>query len=122
MLAFALTFGNVVKADNGRFPNGEPVAEWFNDTSRVDVDTLGAKYVLTDYGVKADSTLLQTEAIQRVIDLAAAQGGGVVVVPKGTFLSGSLFFRQGTHLHLRDGAVLKGIDAIKYYPLVNTRM
>ena len=121
-MAFALTFGNVVKADNGRFPNGEPVAEWFNDTSRVDVDTLGAKYVLTDYGVKADSTLLQTEAIQRVIDLAAAQGGGVVVVPKGTFLSGSLFFRQGTHLHLRDGAVLKGIDAIKYYPLVKTRM
>ncbi len=122
VLAFALSFGNVVMADDGRFPNGEAVPEWFCDTSRVNVDTLGTKYVLTDYGVEADSTLLQTEAIQRVIDLAASRGGGVVVVPRGTFLSGSLFFRQGTHLHLQDGAVLKGIDAIKHYPLVKTRM
>lgn len=122
VLAFALSFGNVVMADDGRFPNGEIVSGWFNDTSRVDIDTLGTKYVLTDYGVEADSTLLQTEAIQRVIDLAASRGGGVVVVPRGTFLSGSLFFRQGTHLHLQDGAVLKGIDAIKHYPLVKTRM
>lgn len=122
VLAFALSFGNAVMADDGRFPNGEVVSRWFNDTSRVDIDTLGTKYVLTDYGVEADSTLLQTEAIQRVIDLAASRGGGVVVVPRGTFLSGSLFFRQGTHLHLQDGAVLKGIDAIKHYPLVKTRM
>lgn len=122
VLAFALSFGNAVMADDGRFPNGEAVPEWFCDTSRVNVDTLGTKYVLTDYGVEADSTLLQTEAIQRVIDLAASRGGGVVVVPRGTFLSGSLFFRQGTHLHLQDGAVLKGIDAIKHYPLVKTRM
>lgn len=122
VLAFALSFGNAVMADDGRFPNGEAVPEWFCDTSRVNVDTLGTKYVLTDYGVEADSTLLQTEAIQRVIDLAASRGGGVVVVPRGTFLSGSLFFRQGTHLHLQDGAVLKGVDAIKHYPLVKTRM
>lgn len=122
VLAFALSFGNVVMADDGRFPNGEAVPEWFCDTSRVNVDTLGTKYVLTDYSVEADSTLLQTEAIQRVIDLAASRGGGVVVVPRGTILSGSLFFRQGTHLHLQDGAVLKGIDAIKHYPLVKTRM
>lgn len=122
VLAFALSFGNAVMADDGRFPNGEVVSGWFNDTSRVDIDTLGTKYVLTDYGVEADSTLLQTEAIQRVIDLAASRGGGVVVVPRGIFLSGSLFFRQGTHLHLQDGAVLKGIDAIKHYPLVKTRM
>ena len=122
VLAFALSFGNAVMADDGRFPNGEVVSGWFNDTSRVDIDTLGTKYVLTDYGVEADSTLLQTEAIQRVIDLAASRGGGVVVVPRGTFLSGSLFFRQGTHLHLQDGAVLKGVDAIKHYPLVKTRM
>ena len=122
VLALAFSFFNAAKAEGGLFPNGEPVPRWFCDTSRIDVDTLGIKYVLTDYGVEADSTLLQTEAIQRVIDLAASRGGGVVVVPRGTFLSGSLFFRQGTHLHLQDGAVLKGIDAIKYYPLVKTRM
>lgn len=74
-----------------QLPDGTDIPAWFNDTSRIDIDTLGRKYVITSYGVKNDSTLLQTEAIQRVIDLAAAEGGGVIVVPEGTFLSGSLF-------------------------------
>lgn len=104
------------------FPDGTAMPAWFNDTSRVDIDTLGHKYVITEYGVKSDSSLLQTDAIQRVIDLAASGGGGVIVVPEGTFLSGSLFFRQGTHLHICRGGVIKGVDAIKYYPLVKTRM
>lgn len=105
-----------------KFPDGTAIPEWFNDTTHVDVESLGRKYVITDYGVKQDSTVLQTEAIQEVIDLAYENGGGVIVIPEGIFLSGSLFFRQGTHLHLCGGAVLKGIDAIKHYPLVKTRM
>ena len=47
-----------------------------------------------------DSTIVQTKKIQEVIDLAARNGGGVIVIPKGTFLSGSLFFKNNTHLHL----------------------
>ena len=105
-----------------QWPNGEVISEWFSDTTRINVDELGKKYVITDYGVKSDSTLLQTEAIQAVIDRCANEGGGVVVLPKGTFLTGALFFRQGTHLHLVEGGMLKGIDAIKYYPLKKTRM
>lgn len=104
------------------WPDGTPISTWFADTSLVDVAALGRRYVITDYGVTTDSTVLQTAAIQRVIDRVAEEGGGVVVVPHGTFLTGSLFFRQGTHLHLEEGARLKGIDAIKHYPLVDTRM
>lgn len=122
ILALALLPGVSAVAKTDTFPDGKAVPEWFNDTSRVSVDRLGPKYVLTDYGVKADSALLQTEAIQRVIDLAAERGGGVVTVPRGTFLSGALFFRQGTHLLLEEGAVLKGVDAIKHYPIMKTRM
>ena len=65
------------------WPNGEVISEWFMDTVRVDVSTLGRQYVITDYGVVQDSTKLQTEAIQKVIDRAAQDGGGVVVFPKG---------------------------------------
>lgn len=117
-----MAFTASAEASGDRFPDGTDIPAWFNDTSRVDIDTLGRKYIITSYGVKNDSTLLQTEAIQRVIDLAAAEGGGVIVVPGGTFLSGSLFFRQGTHLHICRGGVIKGVDAIKHYPLVRTRM
>ncbi len=105
-----------------RWPDGTPIDTWFSDTTRIDVASLGRQYVITDYGVQTDSTLLQTEAIQGVIDRAAQEGGGVVVVPRGTFLTGALFFRQGTHLHLKEGGVLKGIDAIKHYPIGRTRM
>ena len=104
------------------WPDGTPIAAWFSDTARVDISTLGRQYVLTDYGVQRDSTLLQTEAIQAVIDRAAREGGGVIVVPRGTFLSGSLFFRQGTHLHLSEGAVLKGSDFIGDFALMDTRL
>lgn len=103
------------------WPDGTPMAAWFSDTAKVDVGKLGRRYVITDYGVKADSMLVQTEAIQAVIDRAAADGGGVVVMPRGTFRSGALFFRPGTHLHLAEGARLKGSDRIAHFPVLTTR-
>ncbi len=104
------------------WPNGEPMAAWFSDTTKVKVQDLGRQYVLTDYGVRQGTTDIQTKAIQAVIDRAAQEGGGVVVVPKGTFFSGSLFFRQGTHLHLQEGAVLKGSDRIRDFEIRETRI
>ena len=104
------------------FPDGTPIPAWFSDTTRIDHHKLGKEYVLTDYGVKTDSTIVQTEAIQRVIDLAAKNGGGVIVVKNGTFLSGSLFFRQGTHLHVCATGKLKGSDRIRDFKLTDSRM
>ena len=104
------------------WPDGSQMEPWFADTARVDVERLGRQYVITDCGVRPDSALLQTEAIQAVIDSAAASGGGVIVVPRGTFLTGSLFFRPGTHLHLSEGARLKGSDAITHYKIIKTRL
>lgn len=104
------------------FPDGTPIPEWFSDTARVDIEVLGRKYVITDYGVKNDSMLLQTGQIQAVIDRAAAEGGGVIVIPKGTFLSGSIFFKQGTHLYIEEGGMLKGSDRIRDFKLLKTRM
>lgn len=105
-----------------KFPDGTPVSDWFKDSKIVDINTLGKKYILTDYGVINDSTLLQTEKIQSAIDAAAQNGGGVIVIPKGTYLSGALFFKPKTHLHLEEGAVLKGSDDISNFPIIDTRM
>ena len=104
------------------WPDGSPIAEWFSDTTKVDVTKLGKRYVVTDYGVDRYSDAVQTERLQAVIDRAAQEGGGVVVIPRGTFLSGSLFFRQGTHLFIEEGGELKGSDRIKHFPVVKTRM
>lgn len=103
------------------WPDGTVMDAWFQDTSKVDVATLGKQYILSDYGVMAGWPRLQTKEIQSVIDRCAQEGGGVIVVPTGTFLSGALFFKPGTHLHLQEGAVLKGSDRIIDYPLLDTR-
>ncbi len=104
------------------FPDGTPIPEWFNDTTKVGMEKLGKRYVITDYGVKNDSSTVQTSAIQAVIDRVASDGGGVVVVPKGTFLSGSLFFKQGVNLLVDEGGVLKGSDRIRDFKIIKTRM
>ena len=112
---------NAKKSQN-LFPDGTPIPAWFSDTADVNINTLGKQYVMTEYGVKDDSTIIQTTAIQNLIDMVANNGGGVLVVPKGTFLTGSLFFKQGTHLYLSEGGTIKGVDDIQYYEIRKTRM
>lgn len=106
------------EADN--WPDGSRIDDWFLQSGKVDVAQLGRQYVITDYGVSTDSTLVQTTLIQHVIDLCADKGGGVVVIPEGTFLSGALFFPQGTHLHVIGR--LKGSDRIADFPIMLTRI
>ncbi len=108
-------------ADN-LFPDGSPIPDWFNQNEIVDINTLGKHYRITDYGVVNDSTLLQTEAIQSVIDQSHQNGGGVIIIPKGVFLSGALFFKPTTHLYLEKDAVLKGSDDISNFPILPTRI
>jgi len=79
-------------------------------------------FVITGHGVSSDSTMLQTKAIQAVIDKAFEYGGGTIVLPKGVYLTGALFFRTRTRLRLEEGAVLKGSDNIEDYPLIPSRM
>ena len=104
------------------FPDGTPIPEWFRQNKPTDISKLGKQYRITDFNIVNDSTIIQTTLIQAVIDKASADGGGVVIVPKGTFLSGSLFFKKGTHLHLEEGGRLKGSDDISNFPIVMTRM
>ena len=104
------------------FPDGTPIPEWFREHRVVSVKELGKQYCITNYGVQNDSTILQTERIQAVIDKAAQEGGGVICIPKGTFLSGSLFFRPRTHLYLEKGAILKGSDDISHFDVIDTRL
>lgn len=122
-LALALVTGLLAQAKFTTWPDGTAVSDWFNDTKAPALSKLGKQYVVTEHGVQAgDSTIIQTEALQGVIDKAAANGGGVIVIPEGTFLSGSLFFKPGTHLHIAKGGKLKGSDAITHYKIIKTRL
>ena len=79
------------------------------------------RYLVTDHGAVGDGRTLNTEAIQSTIDRCAARGGGVVVVPAGTFLSGSIFLKSGVNLRVEKGGVLKGSLDTNDYPQIKTR-
>ncbi len=80
------------------------------------------RYVITDFGAVGDGTTLNTKAIQAAIDkCASTKKGGVLVIPKGTFLSGAIFLKQGVNLLLEKDGVLKGSTNPDDYPQVQTR-
>ncbi len=102
------------------WPDGQEIAEWFLKDE--DVAMSGPQYPLTDFGIYPDEGLVRTKAIQKVIDRAAEDGGGTVVVTPGIFKTGALFFRPKVNLHLMAGAVLLGSDDIADYPPGETRI
>ena len=106
---------------NETFPDGTPIDEWFYDTSVPSLEELGKSYVITNYGVNDDGRIYTT-AIQELIDRIAANGGGVVVVPSGTYLSGAIFFKPGVNLYVCEGGMLKGSDNPVDYPIMDTRI
>jgi polygalacturonase len=78
---------------------------------------------ITDFGAVADDTSVNTKSIQAAIDHLAASGGGTVVVPRGVFVSGALFFKPRVNLHLQAGAVLKcSTDVMANFPPQRTRI
>lgn len=71
--------------------------------------SLSAKDVtITDFGAIADSTTLNTVAIQKAIDTCAETGGGTVTVPSGIFLTGAINLRSHVELYLNRGAIIRG--------------
>jgi polygalacturonase len=79
------------------------------------------RWVITEHGAIGDGSTLNTKAIQTTIDECAKRGGGVVVVPKGVFLTGAIFFKPNVNLLVEKDAVLKGTTNLNDYPLVPTR-
>lgn len=80
----------------------------------------GKIYNILNYGAKEDRNFKSTKAIQAAIN--ACTPGGVVFIPKGTFLSGALFLKSNITLFISKGAVLKGtLDPGDYLPMYQNR-
>lgn len=128
ILAIALSVSAIadakkpVKEQPLLWPDGTVVSDWFKDASVPAPETLGKIYKISDFGAISDPNIVQTELIQSVIDKAAADGGGVIVIPEGIYKSGALFFKQGTHLYVGRGGVLLGSESIFDFPVINTRI
>ena len=84
------------------------------ETNRINVANRSSNDIRM-FGAREGGTPRENAAaIQRAID-AAAENCGRVVVPAGTFVSGTLWLKSGVTLHLDKGAVLKASDDLADY-------
>lgn len=61
---------------------------------------------IKDFGGKADGLTLNTKSIQDAITAANKNGGGVVLVESGLWLTGPVELQSNVNLHLKESAIL----------------
>jgi hypothetical protein len=112
VLAVALTWG-ATRGEGG--PPAMPAAPTRSPSPTS--PTVAGRLVLDvrQFGATGDGRSNDATAIQRAIDQCAQAGGGVVVLDRGTFLSGGLVLRSHVELHLTSTAVLMGVTDLTQY-------
>jgi len=69
------------------------------------------------FGAVGDAHTASADAINAAIKACSAAGGGMVIVPQGTFLCTPIQLLSNVNLHLDDGATLLFSRSIADYPL-----
>jgi polygalacturonase len=71
---------------------------------------------VANFGAVGDGTTLNTTALQKAIDACGAAGGGVVLVEKGDYVTGTLDLKSGVMLEIAKGSRLLGSTNFADYP------
>lgn len=111
----------------GIFPDGTPINSWFYSNYTKIKSALqsppatASSYIITDYGIKDDGNIY-TEEFQKLINSVYDNGGGYIIIPDGTYMTGALFFKPGVNLYIEKNGILKGSQDITDYPIIKTRI
>jgi polygalacturonase len=71
---------------------------------------------VADFGAVGDGKTVNSAAIQKAIDACTAAGGGVVLVEKGDYVTGTIDLKSGVMLEIAGDARLLGSTNIADYP------
>jgi polygalacturonase len=74
---------------------------------------------IESFGAVGDGKTLSTLPIQKAIDACAQRGGGIVQIPAGDFVTGTVILKDNVVLHLDAKAVLLGTTELQNYQLVD---
>ena len=89
------------RLSRARTPSGEAWARAADIARKVRAPTFADRvFDITQFGAKADGTSLSTAAIASAIAACARAGGGRVLVPAGTFLTGAIHLKSHVELHV----------------------
>ena len=72
------------------------------------------EFNIEEFGARENQ--LSTAAIQTAIDECEKNGGGTVVIRKGTYISGTIFMKSNVHLRIEANAKLLMSDNIDDFP------
>jgi polygalacturonase len=78
----------------------------------------GQTFDIRDFGAVGDGKTMNTESIRKAVESCAAKGGGKVLIPSGTYLTGSVELKSNVTLVVGEGAVLRGSDSLDDYPFI----
>jgi polygalacturonase len=70
------------------------------------------------YGAIADGITLNTKSINAAIEACTRKGGGVVLIPKGLWLTGPITLKSNVNLHVDRAAILQFTDDKDQYPII----
>ena len=73
-----------------------------------------------DFGAIADGYTLNSVAINKTIDSCEKNGGGTVIIPAGSFVTGPIIMKSNVNLHLNKGALIIFTPDFNQYPLVRS--
>jgi polygalacturonase len=76
---------------------------------------------IAKFGARSGGTQKNTQAFAKAIDAAHEAGGGRVVVPDGTWLTGAIHLRSNVNLYVERGATILFSTDPADYPIVFTR-
>jgi hypothetical protein len=82
-------------------------------------DTGTRVYNIADFGALPDGTTLNTAAVQKAIDVCTNDNGGIVLVPAGDFLIGTIELKSNVTLRLAPKGRLLGSPKIEHYKAGN---
>ena len=122
MKKIIILFAVVVAAATARADFEIADLEWAKDVGARMKPSTSLPLNVAQFGAVSDSTTLNTDAIQTAIDVCYDAGGGIVTFPKGTFLTGSIYLKEGVHLNIPSGTTILGSQNIEDYPLIDTRV
>ena len=79
-------------------------------------------FLITKFGAKSDGQTNSTAAFQKAIAACSKAGGGRVVIPPGTFLTGAIHLKSNVNLVVSKGATIKfSKNPNDYLPVVFSR-
>ena len=76
---------------------------------------------IKNYGAVGDGVAMDTVAVQKAIDTCSETGGGVVWIPAGRYVIGTVQVKSNVTLSLDHGAELLGSQDMKDYPIDKLR-